>query len=333
MAFNPGKMIRSLLLLGLGAAIGAAGGVTVYKKLHPQAGPRPEGSGPPGSGSMAPPELAPEGGKGQNSAGADVDSTAPPDREPPDLAAGLPAVVPAGPPTVSLAEPLIDMDAGLPEVVVATPEDLDTAVSLDVAADRVTSGPGFFGFPVRSAGEAAAPPADTTLLRLRLMNGRCVGGFDGKSSVLDFSGWTRALTGDLTYEKGRLAETAKGIVTADASTLDTGDADRDKEIRDEHLECAKYPQMKFEISSVKMTGIGTVAMSGAMEIHGIRKDVTIPCSFKLRRDGYAWMKGEITVKMTDFGIKPPVKLGVIKVEDEFRIWFEIWAEPVKEPTR
>ncbi|MCE9582760.1 MAG: YceI family protein [Planctomycetes bacterium] len=221
-----------------------------------------------------------------------------------------------------------------PDLVAAEPPDLFVeGPTQEVAASLPASNGDFFGFAVGTADRAAEPASAATLLRLRLMKGRCVGGFDGKSSVLDFSGWTRELHGELTYEKGRLAETAKGIVTADPATIDTGDADRDKEIRDTVLETAKYPRMQFEISHIKMTALDKMDMTGVMEIHGVTKEVTLPCLFKLRRDGFAWMKGEIRLNMTEFGITPPVKMGVIKVENEIRIWFEIWAEPVKEPMK
>ena len=215
-----------------------------------------------------------------------------------------------------------------------------------VAATR-PEGPEFFGFRVATSARAPEPRPATlpdplsapksvpapALIRLRLMKGRCVGGFDGTSPVLDFSGWTRSIAGELTYEKGRLAETAKGHVTADPATLDTGDAARDREIREKILETAKYPEMNFDVSTLEMTGVDTMNMSGTMEIHGRTRIVTIPCRIRLRRDGYAWMKGEIRVNMSAFGIKPPVKLAVIKVADEIRIWFEIWAEPVREPKK
>ncbi|MEK7469520.1 MAG: YceI family protein [Planctomycetota bacterium] len=299
MALKGNKRIRSVALFGLGVVLGATGGPVVYRKLHPPLRQRPDMRDHPGSASFAPPELPPEG----------IQEPTPDDP-------GAP--VPPGPGKVEHPEPTV------PEIVTAMPP----------------RGPEFFGFsvgsndrapdPVREPKPAPKPAPAPKLVRLRLMKGRCVGGFDGTSPVLDFSGWTRSIVGELTYETGRLAETARGLVTADPATLDTGDAARDKEIREKILETAKFPQMSFEVGVIGMTGLDTMNMSGTMEIHGVRKQVTIPCSIRVRRDGYAWMKGEIRLNMTDFGIDPPVKMGIIKVRDEIRIWFEIWAEPVKE---
>jgi polyisoprenoid-binding protein YceI len=297
MALNRVRVVRAVTFFGLGLAAGAAGGPWIYTSLHPSFRQR-RAEGPSREIVVAPPPEVPVPVRTEEQP-APAEVPKPPDREVP------PEPVPESPP----------------------------------------AGPEFFGFRVNSSDRAPAPkpapeptgkpetaPAPApTVLRLRLMKGRCVGGFDGTSTVLDFSGWTRSLKGELTYEKGRLAETARGHVTADPATLDTGDRSRDKEIRESILETAKYPEMHFDVSFLEVTGVETINMSGTMEIHGVKKYVTIPCSIRLRRDGYAWMKGEIKLNMSSFGIKPPVKLAVIKVADQIRIWFEIWAEPVKEP--
>lgn len=290
------RLVRTILWLVLsasGVVAGVVGGAMAYRRLHPPLRLRPELDGPPAGLSMVPPELLPE-------------PAHPQDR----------------------AEP-------------APPEEF-------AAAPAPPAGPEFFGFPVdsldrapeqapKTATEPPAPhdaaPAPPAMMRLRLMEGRCVGGFDGTCTLFDFSGWTRAVVGELTFETGRLVETARGRVTADPASLDTGDAGRDREIRENLLELERYPRMSFDLSALRMTGVDTVDVSGTMEIHGIRRDVTIPCSIRLRRDGYVWVKGEIKANMSDFGIEPPVKLAIIKVADEIRIWFEVWAEPVKEPPK
>lgn len=207
----------------------------------------------------------------------------------------------------------------------------------EVVAELAAVGPEFFAFPVPSANrrssapEPASPsPTARPLIQLRLMDGRCIAGFDGTSSLYDFTGWTKAVTGEGTYELGRLAETAKAWVVADARTLDTGDAERDAEIHSEHLESAKFPQIRFELAQLKMTGTESGVAVGTLEIHGVRQNVTVSCTIRMRLDGYVHMTGEVRARMSVFGIRPPSKLGVVKVADELRFWFEIWAEPVKE---
>ncbi len=309
MTFHSGSVLRAFLFLGLGAVAGATGGIVAYKKLHPPAGTHAQGGGPPESRTSAPPVLAREEDDGdrkpavsETPAQPDVSTSTVPD-----------------PVTVNST---VAGDSIPPEVIAAK--------APGGAAGKSAAVLDFFGVPVGEAAVAADTGAHAGSVRLRLMEGRCVAGFDAKSSVLDFTGWTKALSGELTYKPNRPIETVQGTVTADPNTLDTGDDERDKELREKHLETAKYPVMKFEIASVKQTGGDTADMTGSMEFHGVKKELTIPCSFKLRLDGYAFASGEIKVKMTDFGIEPPVKMGVIKVADEIRIWFELWAEPVRE---
>jgi polyisoprenoid-binding protein YceI len=168
------------------------------------------------------------------------------------------------------------------------------------------------------------------MAKLRFMKDRCVAGFDGKSTLHDFSGWTKAVTGEIEFEKGRLAETAKASVTVDARTLDTGDKGRDEEMHENVIESARFTEMKFVLASVRLGEGGSAAMKGSMEIHGVPRELEIPITLALRRDGCLYVKGEVRAKVSDFGIAPPSKLGMINVEDEIRIWFEAWAEPVRE---
>ncbi|MCE9581382.1 MAG: YceI family protein [Planctomycetes bacterium] len=294
-------ILRSVAILGLGALAGAGGGVAVWQKLHPPVKARPDLSGAPGSGSLAPPEDEPE-----------------------EIATPEPVAKPPAPEVV--AKPPTPEPKGPPDV-----------------------GPEYFGFPVGSTARAPkpepkpepapvpkpepkpepAPPAKPAIEHLVFMEGRCVAGFDGKSTLHDFSGWTKSVTGTIEFERGHLATTAKASVTVDARTLDTGDADRDKEMHEAHLETGKFPDMKFEVVSVTLGEGEAMTMKGTIEIHGVKKELEIPCTLQQRRDRKIHVKGEVRSKMSDFGIKPPSKAGFINVDDEIRIWFEAWAEPVK----
>lgn len=311
MSVKPGTVVRALALLGLGALAGAGGGIAIWQKLNPPVKARPDLSGAPGGGSLAPPEGPPE-------------EEAPPEEivaKPPDVL--KPPDEPRPPEVVRPADPPKPPDPG----------------------------PEFFGFSVGSTARAPEPKPEPApeprpepqpapkpepkpvpkpvVARLAFLKDRCVAGFDGKSTLHDFSGWTKSVRGTIEYEKGRLADTVKASCTVDARTLDTGDADRDKEMHEKHLETEKFPEMKFEVTGITLAGTDAMTMKGTLEIHGVRKDVEIPCTLKVRRDGFIYVKGELKSKMTDFGVTPPSKGGLINVDDEIRVWFEAWAEPVK----
>jgi polyisoprenoid-binding protein YceI len=166
------------------------------------------------------------------------------------------------------------------------------------------------------------------------MKDRSVAGFDATSTLHDFRGWTKSVGGSVTFEKDRLEETAAAKFVVDARTLDTGNPDRDAEMHRDFLESAKHPEFVFTLSEFRRASPGATSgrctMKGTLEIHGTRKDVEASGTFELRRGGHLHVKGELLVKMTDFGISPPVTALIIRVGDEIKIWFEVWAEPAKE---
>ncbi len=207
-------------------------------------------------------------------------------------------------------------------------------------------GPDFFGFAVASteaatveppkpppeppkpvATPAPVEPPKPVLLRYVPAKNRCAAGFDGESTLHKFAGNTTAVTGWVEFEKGRHETTARAEFVVDARTLDTGNESRDKEMHEKHLESAKFPELRFSLASqTPWSQDGAFAMTGTLEIHGAKKDVTFACVGKLRRDGWLHVKGELAAKLTDYGIKPPSKL-VVSVRDDINIWFELWAKP------
>lgn len=66
--------------------------------------------------------------------------------------------------------------------------------------------------------------------------------------------------------------TASGIITADATSGDTGNKSRDRKMHREVLESQKYPEITFTVSrvsgSVAMDGNSTVQLQGTFRLHG-----------------------------------------------------------------
>lgn len=85
--------------------------------------------------------------------------------------------------------------------------------------------------------------------------------------------------------------------------------------------------MKFTLAGLRVGAGRAMTLTGKMEIHGVARDVEIPCEAEFSDDGGIHVKGELWTKMSLFGVSVPVKAGVLKVKDDIRIWFEIRAEP------
>jgi polyisoprenoid-binding protein YceI len=164
-------------------------------------------------------------------------------------------------------------------------------------------------------------------LHLEPLEGRSVAGFDGSSTLHDFRGWTKKVTGEVEFEPARIDETAKATFVVDARTLDTGDPDRDKAMHEEHLESVKFPEMRFTLSEFRTTGKGVCSIRGTIEIHGQSRPAEFTGTFELRPDRVLHVKGELRTKMSEFGITPPSKVLIIRTADEIKVWFEVWAAP------
>src|SRR5438445_12833199 len=68
-------------------------------------------------------------------------------------------------------------------------------------------------------------------------------------------------------------------VTIDASTVDTREPDRDKDLKSPHfLDVAKYPMMSFKSTKVEKGASGRLKITGDLTIHGVTKSVVLDVS-------------------------------------------------------
>lgn len=85
----------------------------------------------------------------------------------------------------------------------------------------------------------------------------------------------RKLDAALQYEP-RSPENSRITVTVETASLDTGDADRDRDVRGEKfLDVAKFPQMRFVSTKVTPGPNQTLRVEGSLTLHGITKPLTL----------------------------------------------------------
>ena len=88
------------------------------------------------------------------------------------------------------------------------------------------------------------------------------------------------------------------------------------------LQSDKYPEIKFESTSVRSTGSDVWSVTGNLTLHGTTRPVTT----EVRKASGAY-SGESRIKQTEFGIQPvKVAGGTVKVKDELKIEFMIRAK-------
>ncbi len=88
------------------------------------------------------------------------------------------------------------------------------------------------------------------------------------------------------------------------------------------LESDKYPDIKFESTSIRKTGDGVWLVTGRLTLHGATNSITTEVHYT----NAAYM-GESSIKGTQFGIEPiRVAGGTVKVKDELKIDFVVFAK-------
>jgi hypothetical protein len=85
----------------------------------------------------------------------------------------------------------------------------------------------------------------------------------------------------------------------------------------EVLDSEKHQEIVFKSTSAEPSGDGKWTLHGNLTLRAQMKPVTVQVTLK---DGR--YTGESTVKLTDFGIKPPGKAGV-RARDEVKIEFDV----------
>ena len=87
------------------------------------------------------------------------------------------------------------------------------------------------------------------------------------------------------------------------------------------LDSEHHQEILFKSTSAESAGQERWTLHGNLTLHGQTKPVTVQVMLK---DGH--YTGEAVVKQTDFGIKPPGKMG-IRAKDEVKIEFDVRLAP------
>lgn len=158
-------------------------------------------------------------------------------------------------------------------------------------------------------------------------------GFDAKSTLHDFSGACTNVEGEIQVALARPAAGCSGFVRASAAALETGLAERDEEMR-KVLGVAEFAEIRFDWKTFEPGEVDATAMRvtgtahGDLTIHGKTRAVALPVRVAVDASRRLGIEGELHVKMSDFGVAPPSKLGVISVDDDIVVWIALRARLV-----
>jgi polyisoprenoid-binding protein YceI len=133
-------------------------------------------------------------------------------------------------------------------------------------------------------------------------------------STDEASGAFKGFKGTISFDEANPA-TSRFDVTVDVASLNTGNALQNKHAKsDEWFDAAKYPLIHYTSRQLVKTGSG-YQVTGDLEMHGVKKEVIIPFTFKKAPAGGVFA-ATFTVNRTDFKIGQPggEVSNLIKVE-------------------
>lgn len=125
--------------------------------------------------------------------------------------------------------------------------------------------------------------------------------------VSPFFGRFNKISGAFVF--GDSLDTSSVRIEIDAASVDTNSKDRDDHLRSpDFFNVKQFPKIVFESSSIASSGDNEFDVTGELEMHGVKKEVTIAMEMvgsgdKGARFGYlAGFAGEFTINRSDFGI-------------------------------
>lgn len=112
----------------------------------------------------------------------------------------------------------------------------------------------------------------------------------------------------------------KDGVDAPTSLSDKDRKDIEKNIQNEVLHTARFPEIRFRSTSVNAAG-GETSIVGTLNLHGTERTVCVP----IKREGDRWV-ADLKVNQPDYGVKPFRALfGALKVQPEVRVQLSVPA--------
>ena len=123
----------------------------------------------------------------------------------------------------------------------------------------------------------------------------------------------------------------------DATTIDTGNADRDKHLKSaDFFDVEKFPTLTFKSKRAEKAGEGKLKLTGDLTIHGVTKEVVLDVDGPSAAVKDPWGMTRIgatastRIKRSDFGLtwNKVIEAGGVAVGDEVTITIDV--ELVKE---
>jgi polyisoprenoid-binding protein YceI len=154
-------------------------------------------------------------------------------------------------------------------------------------------------------------------------------GHNHNIAIKDISGETEFTDGTVAPASLHLRIRADSLTVTDK----VSDSDRqtiEKNMREQVLETGKYPEINFNSTKIEATknsdGLYQAKFWGDLTLHGVTHNILINAQLTFDNKSVR-ARGEFSLKMTDYSIKPPsVAGGTITVKDTLKFNFNILSQ-------
>jgi polyisoprenoid-binding protein YceI len=128
-------------------------------------------------------------------------------------------------------------------------------------------------------------------------------GYSVAFSSNEAAGIFRDVKGTIAFDENQTT-ISKFDVTIDVNSINTGNGLQNKHAKsDEWFDAAKYPSIRYSSQKIVKTA-GGYSSTGELEMHGVKKPLTIPFTFQRTPKGGVFA-GKFSVDRVDFGIGKP----------------------------
>lgn len=172
-----------------------------------------------------------------------------------------------------------------------------------------------------------ATPADAQSRRWVPVPGKSLVAFEATHRLGDFRGSAETVTGEFEADPADIRAGFTGTLRVPVAALRTGDAGRDRDML-KLLQADTYRLIRYTIGSSEasfnsITAAADVLLTikGGLELRGVERPLVFAARARLIGDRI-WVRGESSLKLTDFGIEPPRRFW-FRVGNQVGVSFDV----------
>jgi polyisoprenoid-binding protein YceI len=98
--------------------------------------------------------------------------------------------------------------------------------------------------------------------------------------------------------------------------------------REQALAVARHPEIRFSSTQISAKRLRGFAVEGVLDLCNVTRTVKVNIVLTAMKDDRFQIDGDATLRLSDFGIKPPTTLlGLIGTKDQALVRLLLWAIP------